>query len=606
MKKSNNPVSSVLPAVRIPKKELNVRIGNLDWQAATDFFPFLTSSQAPDWISLDQDPNAVSIKKNPLRQIYRWRKDQQDLFVKIYRTGTIPRFLRSLFLGSPSQTEFRNLQIANSLGVPAPLPVAWSRGGFGKNTYAILLTRSLGDTVSLDSLIWKEPSLEAEPLKQALVLSAQLVAKLHRAGISHPDFHPGNIILTPGDAQKEFYSSAYVTDLQKIRLCQRPSQTEADPRQFWRMKNLAMLVAGLRKRISDEHLSLFIETYFRTIQPKAKPSPELLHNFKHDIDLLANRHRMVILNRKDRRSMRNSRYCKTIRLGRGWTAQVYCQSKRPVPFSNLSRCQFTPEVWKNALKDPENLLQNAEIIKKGTWNTVASGQLRMGNQIIDVVLKHSQVPRTWKGFFKGFYRSRAMRNWYRANLLIHRDIPTAWPLAAMERTKWILSHDQSILISQKIRESQTLLRLVKSKKLPPLGKRRDALSNQIGNLLGKLYLYRIRHRDCKATNIMVQPTDENTRDLVYLIDLDGLQKHLPYITIHPHQAIIRLGISLGDQNGIFTRDSVRVFRAYFRTIMQSESLWGKHNRMYKKELWKLLESRINQGLQQKKLRMEPS
>jgi len=601
MKTSNNPVSSVLPAVRIPKKELRVRLGKLDWQASTDFFPFLTSREAPEWLSLDEDPRAVCIKSNPMRQVYRWRNDKQDLFVKIYRTGTFSRFFRYFFLNWPSRTEFRNLQIANSLDVPAPRPLAWAKKGFGRNALAILLTRSLGETTSLDSLLWSEPVLAGEALRQALRLSAELVARLYRAGICHPDFHPGNIILRPGCGANEFYTAAYITDLQDIQLRQRPSQTEADPRTGWRMKNLAMLAAGLRQRITTDEFLVFLGTYLRTIQPKGHFSAETIHAFMQDIDVLADRYRLAVLNRRDRRSLRDSRYSRTIPLGGGWLGRVYCQSKRPIPFSEFSRREYTPELWKEVLKHPKDLLQNAALIKKGTWNTVSSGPLRLGNEMVEVVLKHSEVPRTWKGFFKGFCRSRGMRNWHRANMLVARNIPTAWPLAAMEHSRWIFSHDESILITEKIQNSQSLYQMVKKGGLPASGKRRNALADKIGNLLGNLYLYRIRHRDCKASNLMVQQGEGGSPDRVFLIDLDGLQKQLPYIQFSSHRALIRLGISLGTQPSISPRDRIRTFRAYFRTVIQSESYKKKDKRLVKKELWKHLESRIARGMSGKKL-----
>jgi hypothetical protein len=215
--------------------------------------------------------------------------------------------------------------------------------------------------------------------------------------------------------------------------------------------------------------------------------------------------------------------------------------------------------------------------------------IAVGPHTLDVVIKHSRLSNGFRGFIQSLYRSRALRQWHRAHMLIERHIPTAWPLAVVEkRTPFLLQ--ESILICERIPDSYNIRQFVLEGKWENLTRHgRIELIEQIGSLLAQLQRTGLRHRDCKATNIMVQylPKHEPVFQL-YLVDLDGLRRRLPFEIWGSHEAIVRLAASAIELKPVQIRDVVRVFLSYIRNMDLPEVKDRKARHQFWQKLSKLV------------------
>ena len=266
-----------------------------------------------------------------------------------------------------------------------------------------------------------------------------------------------------------------------------------------------------------------------------------------------------------------SGYNRWIRLAGGWSGRVFLEIKGYGAGSALSRHTFGVGDWKRCLREPEALRAGERIYKKQGSAQVVGKDLRVGSTVIQVIVKSYPLRRGWKGLLEGVRRSRALRQWHRACLLVSRQLPTAFPLVVLERRKFFLLRE-SILLTEEIPNSYNLHRALKRGEIGSYTTRqRRELAERVGALLGKLYARGFRHRDCKASNLIIERGLKVKGGIrVWLIDLDGLRLGRWYRYtrrqghFRRHQALIRLGVSLWESKDLRLTDYTRCLRAYLR------------------------------------------
>ncbi|MCP4707674.1 MAG: hypothetical protein GY869_03530, partial [Planctomycetes bacterium] len=181
-----------------------------------------------------------------------------------------------------------------------------------------------------------------------------------------------------------------------------------------------------------------------------------------------------------------------------------------------------------------------------------------------------------------FTNSRSLRQWHKSHMLINRGLPTPWPLAALDYFQKGL-RQQDIFISEKIPNTQDLRSMIKHGDIPDkIAARRD-LAEQIAQLLAQLRLKGFRHRDCKATNILIEYHPYKTPAYkTHLIDLDGLRRYWIKRSNPPHLAIIRLAASCITTQKLKNTDYARVFHRYLQLLKLPEA----KDRTTRHALWK--------------------
>ena len=640
---------------------ITIRQGPIDWSCLSGYHLHLTGSEAPNWLDLDHDPHAQLIKSNPLRRVYRLLIKDLQFYAKIYQPNSWHGRLKWLCNPSPSQNEFQNLQVARNRSVAAAKPVAFASGKLKHRPFAILLTESIGPCVSLEELIWQEltPKDEQrdEQIDDALDAAAKLLALLHCGGIIHRDLHPGNILLVgpqlfdsqgissqldnpqSGNSQADSSqpkTTAYITDLQNATIEQRGGHASADPNKAARIKNFAMLLSGMRYNVLPNKQLKFVSAYLRAMQPHREISDADLKSYFRTVSSFTDLQDWRVWASRDRRCLRNNRYSKKISLPNNFSARVFCQIKHPPPDSAAAKQVFEPNHWRQALTDPlsltefplqsyfdangespndgdEKVINNGKaqvgsvrLLKKGNHNTVIAKLLKINNLSINVVVKHSIHRAGIRGFWQSVRCSRAMRQWQRAHALLNRDIPTAFPLAALEQRKWLLLK-QSILLCEEIPDCQNLHQMITQNTLPTSRYQRTELTIQLAQLLACLRQRNLRHRDCKTTNIVIRSLADpskpagNSDFQPYLVDLDGLRPFLiparliriiqKFTPLFPgHEALLRLaGSALSCKSPNITRtDLMRFFLAYYYSLCTDQS----HKQLSKKALWRKLSAEL--------------
>lgn len=156
-------------------------------------------------------------------------------------------------------------------------------------------------------------------------------------------------------------------------------------------------------------------------------------------------------------------------------------------------------------------------IKNGNTCTVAKATLE--NQ--QVIIKRYNVKDFWHGLSRAFRASRAAKSWANAHRLTISSIATPKPLALIEErfgcfrrrayylSEYIDSPDAMQFFSQSIQ--------LEDKKI---------VASNLAALFYKLYLLKISHGDCKASNIKIVSLTP------VLIDLDGMQAHFGSVIGH--------------------------------------------------------------------------
>ena len=159
----------------------------------------------------------------------------------------------------------------------------------------------------------------------------------------------------------------------------------------------------------------------------------------------------------------------------------------------------------------DNFITQEHILKDG--NTCFVSRLSWNNH--DIVIKRYNH----KGFFHSLRhslkKSRARRVWLNAQKLGMLGIPTAKPLAYIEKKKGFLIWS-SYLVTEYM-EGSNLYNFLRDESLPE--KTRSIITQQLKELLDKLAEHHITHGDLKHSNILI------TKNGPALTDLDSMRTH---------------------------------------------------------------------------------
>lgn len=149
-------------------------------------------------------------------------------------------------------------------------------------------------------------------------------------------------------------------------------------------------------------------------------------------------------------------------------------------------------------------------IKNGNTCTIAKAILE--NQ--QVVIKRYNVKDFWHGLSRAFRVSRAAKSWANAHRLMISNIATPKPLALIEARFGYLRR-RAYYLSEYVDAPDAMQFFTQS---IPLDDKKIVASN-LAALFYKLYLLKLSHGDCKASNIKIVNLTP------VLIDLDGMQAH---------------------------------------------------------------------------------
>lgn len=166
------------------------------------------------------------------------------------------------------------------------------------------------------------------------------------------------------------------------------------------------------------------------------------------------------------------------------------------------------DIVKPAMLD--DLLQSPEQRMK-TGNTCTVGVAEMGSK--QVVIKRYNIKNSLHALSRAFRLSRAAKSWANAHRLIISNIATPKPLALVEeRCGWL--RRRAYFLAEYL-DAPDIAQFFTQATL----EHKKIVAHEVALLFYKLYLLKLSHGDCKATNIKIV----NSKPV--LIDLDSMVAH---------------------------------------------------------------------------------
>lgn len=380
-----------------------------------------------------------------------------------------------LFVGASSEKYFnRESNGAERLAsANLPTPKVLAKGAFNNQQAHFIIFEyckggSLGD-------LWNNAE-DLEDRRSALEQAISMLARMHSASLYQGDLHLDNFLLVG--------SSIFIidsADIHQVKGEEGLSRSDS-------LSNLALLIAQLPPRFEPLALSLF-PNY-------------CAHRQWNDQALLEQQLITAINNARSRRQdkflAKTQRDCTQFIAHRTWRRFMVCQ-----------RQDYSDELA-SLLANPDQHMARGELLKDGNSATVA--KVALGNR--QLVVKRYNMKNKWHWLRRCLRPSRALVSWCNANLLLHHELLTPAPIAALEK-RWGPFRQRAYFITEYvagIEASDFFAADYDDAVAACLGPQFETLFKTMDSL-------NISHGDCKARNFLIVDR------ALYVIDLDAMRLH---------------------------------------------------------------------------------
>jgi tRNA A-37 threonylcarbamoyl transferase component Bud32 len=561
----------------------------MHWQVQSDYCDLLFGRDGfrlAEWLKAGL---SQVVKHGSHRTVHRVVLPTLDIHVKHYRMHGLRAWLRDCVRPSKAQLEYdRSLAIAGR-GIPSITPLALGIGGLVPGD-SYLVTRTLEGVESLGTFLEKTlptlPSPRQTRVRQRLAEAlGRFMARVHLAGVYHPDLHAGNLLLHLDAGDAPFL---YLIDLHAVRLGV-PLAWPAS------RANLVILNRWFLLRASRSDRLRFWDAYYATRssteQACADPSWAVIAAERaRDLEVRTWKSNLLFWARRDQRCLANNRHYRSVRSG---IAAGYAIS------------DLDDAVLSAFLADPDEpfLRPGVTLLKDSRSSTVAEFDLLVQGTARRVIYKRFRVTTRSDPLLALVRPSPALRSWVHGHGLRQRFLPTPRPLAVLHRCRCGLSYE-GYLLTEKIAGAVELHRFVAELRALPPRQRCEVLRpliDQMAHLARALHLRRLSHRDLKASNILVQwargegqsgctggspssqvssltPHTSPLAPRLWLIDLVGVSRHRRLSRSRRVQNLTRLHVSFHHGDTLTRTDRLRFLRTYLG--------WGLYGKQGWKEWWR--------------------
>lgn len=523
----------------------------------SEYLPILHDPQA------HEGPEVVRVKQNASRTVWRCRLGDAHYYLKQYHSRQWTHRLGNLFRGDDASREMtisRHLRSRGILATPV-LAVGQSAGR------RWMLSEAIEPAEPADlwhaRLAGGKDKKSLRQLRQANRALAELVGRMHNAGVLHHDLHCGNVLVqSAGDGMETSAPRLTLVDLHRAGRRWRLSRRA-------RAKNLAMLLHDRQSATRTQRLA-FLRHYL-----EVTGGPGTLRGWWAMVQHFAEGHTRNQLRSRDRRVLGDNKYFTRLRLPGGWRGHAVLATKCQVGPGSAASCTFTPQQWRDALAEPNGLFQSPDtiVVKDSASSQVVRRSLKVGPHTLDVYVKRHRRKHWYKAPLDLFRRSRALWAFRGGQALLTRHIATAMPLAVLEQYAGPFRRT-TILIAETVAPADQLTRFLNRWLGPEALIRKDIdsvrqqklardLLRQLGRLLLRLHNAGFAHRDLKSENMLVHWNGENEPQVV-LIDLDGLSRHRRISTRRMFQGLMRLNVSLLECPAVNHAGRLRILLSYLR------------------------------------------
>ena len=546
--------------------------GRFSWQVLESWASALEPSVAPDWTDLTGASGAELVKRNAQREVWRLRVQGERVFVKVYRRGPV------------SVAEWQAGRYALAQGLDTVKPIACGvdarRPAAGPS---VLVTQELAGAVPLD-LYWETIRTASDPTeryrrgRQLIGVLADLLASAHRSGFRHQDLHAANLLVQPSSTGRP---RVVLVDLHDVRTGPPVADHEA-------VHNLVQLNQWFVRHATGAERLRFLKAYLVSREPDSCLRADL-RNWAARVDTEAGPHAAALWAKRDRRVVRTGKYFARVQPGSRWRGHVALQCKRPVPGSRASRLVFTSEQGERWLDNPERWFTPARrdlLLKDSASGLVCRAELPVDASSggpLPIVCKRPRNRNWFKRLWYLFRPSRPVQTFKLGHALLNREIPTARPLAALERRVCGLVVD-GLVITEAIPDAEDLDTMLRMKLVHESSGRQRCVKDQLIGELIRLYTGMHKrgcfHRDMKAPNLLVQwSPDRDDPPRITLIDLDGMRIGREVSASQRLRMIMRLNVSLDACRVLTLSDRVRFLKGYLgRHRYNWKTVWQQIDR----------------------------
>ena len=504
----------------------------------------------PDPVRWRAEGRVIMLKTGLQRDIERIELTGGAVVVKTCRVNGTRAWWREVFRGPKAKLEFDHARALQARGLAVAEPLAWARAGRFFPGTSIVVSR-LAEGVPLQVFLSRESGwsfddgLSAKPPIHTLAGSARLrfarelgstLARMHEAGVAHPDPHPGNLLVHFANGRPDFT----LIDLHALRLgSPLPWASSLENlilfnRYFQLRATRAERLAFWRAYVTGRHS---LDTTDADARAKEAERRTLMSNAR------------FWTSRLDRYRKNNRQYRRVD------TEEVFGHAVRELPETFLERLLADPDA---PFADP-----SFRVLKDSRSSTVIEYPVPTPTGIAIAIYKRFRVKSSLALLKNGLRSSAALRSWDYGHNLLDRGLPTARPLLVLHRRRYGMPAE-GYLLTERVPSARELDVAVAA------GPRR-AWFDSLGRLIRDMHEKQVAHRDLKAANILM------SGDQPVLIDLVGVEPGQPVARAIRIKNLARLNASFLRSPFITRTDRLRFLRAYLT--------WGLHGRADWKDWW---------------------
>jgi tRNA A-37 threonylcarbamoyl transferase component Bud32 len=485
---------------------------------------------------------ATIVKQAPHRTIYRIQHPPFDFFLKEYRAVGLRGRLREFIRPVKAESECSKASLLLSRGIAVPRAIGWGVLGPRWSPQAsFLLSETVTSAVPLTEYL--NGPLTTEERQSIARSLASFVARLHKSGAIHRDFHPANLLIRKDARGLPEY---FLIDLHELRVNGSGSWRD-------RRHNLVTLNRWFILRSSRSDRLRFWRAYeSRTSLPDRPDAlPEALEE-------------------ATRRS--NAEFWKT-RKKRFGPSSRHVEPLHHGSVSGLIMSNAIDELGPLLENNPEQLFtdETTTTLKDGRASTVA----RIVRKDQSWILKRFNV-RSWLDPWKNrFRKSPALRSWLFGHALIGAGLPTAQPLAILHRYQFGLPA-AGYLITEELPDVVDLRAFADRILEIPARDRQKLLRARIdvtARLLREFHSRYFGHRDFKAANLLTPVASDDHR--IWFIDLVGMHWQHKIRSRARIRDLSRLLASFLNHPVLTRADRLRFLRCYQNWNIHGKTGWKR-------------------------------
>ena len=551
-----------LSTVKSPSEVVTVRAGGMVWTIPTGRAEMFGTG--PDLAEWQSSGHSTPVKQNHQRTITRVQLPSATVFVKLCRANTPRAWARELLRPAKARLEFENAIALRTLHIATIEPLAWGGTPGPLPGDSVLITRNQDGaepfaTFLTETLPTLPPHVQRGVSRQLARGLALFLAKMHEAGVSHPDPHPGNLLieLPPSRIPKFF-----LIDLHAVRFGRPLTWTET-------RENLTLLNRWFQLRCSRADRVRFWRAYLMarsTLNPDEVDAARMAKELELATDASNGR---FWANRTDRYRTNNREF----------------QRIRGVGVSGYAVRDLPNDVLQPWLANPDAMFTKPgiSVLKDSRSSTVVRFTIPTANGPRAVIGKRFLMKSPGDALKNLLRSSEALRSWLNGHGLRDRDVPTARPLAMFHRRLHGLPAEGYIVFEEVPDASglpEAVANLDATDRVPIL----RTWAERIGRLLRVMHDREVSHRDLKGPNLLLSGVSDPFHATPVVIDLVGVRAGHAVPRAIRVRDLARLAASFHDSPLLSRTDRLRVLRAYLR--------WGLHGSANWKSWWNEIDAAI--------------